>query len=96
MDIKSGKIMDIVLEITDGGSSDRDAAKTAVDELIEKKVIVRAFQIGKVNSNEREAFESVWNRGRERGRGERVGVNISALIPAITKALKEYLGDVSI
>ena len=94
--IKSGKIMDIVLEITDGGSSDPDSAKRAVDNLIEKKIITRAFQIGQVSTREQHTFDAVWNRGRDKNRGERVGVNISALIPAITKALKEYLGDVSI
>ncbi len=94
--IRSGKIMDIVFEITDGGSSDEDAAKEAVDKLIEKKVITRAFQIGRVGAGEQQTFNAVWNEGRDKARGERVGVDISALIPAITKALKEYLGDVSI
>jgi hypothetical protein len=94
--IKSGKIMDIVFEITDGGSSDWESAKEAVDKLVEKKIITRAFQIGQVSVGEQHTFDAVWNRGRDKSRGERVGVNISALIPAITKALKEYLGDVSI
>jgi hypothetical protein len=94
--IKSGKIMDIVIEITDGGSSNPDSARVAVDKLIAKGVIVRAFQIGSVNQGEQIIFDSVWNDGREKKRGERVGTNIAALIPAITKALKEYLGDVSI
>ncbi len=94
--IESGKIMDIVFEITDGGSSSPDDARVAVDKLIEKKVITRAFQIGQVSRSEQNIFDSVWNEGREKECGLRVGVNISALIPAITKALKEYLGDVSI
>jgi uncharacterized protein YegL len=94
--IKSGKIMDIVFEITDGGSSDQNAAREAVDNLIEKGVISRAFQVGRVGAGERRAFDEVWNESREKERGVRVGVDISALIPAITKALKEYLGDVSI
>ena len=94
--IKSGKIMDIVFEITDGGSSDPDSAKEAVDKLVEKEVITRAFQIGQVSIGEQHTFDAVWNRGRDKSRGELVCVNISALIPAITKALKEYLGDVSI
>jgi hypothetical protein len=94
--IKSGKIMDIVFEITDGGSSDPDSAKEAVDKLIDKKVITRAFQIGRVSIGEQHTFDAVWNQGRDKSRGECVGVNIPALIPAITKALKEYLGDVSI
>ncbi len=94
--IKSGKIMDIIFEITDGGSSDWDSAKEAVDKLIEKGIIARAFQIGRVGTDEKNTFDAVWNRGREKACGESVGVNISALIPAITKSLKEYLGDVSI
>lgn len=94
--IKSGKIMDIVFEITDGGSSNPNGAKEMVDKLIEKGVIVRAFQIGRVSIGERNMFNAVWNNGKEKACGESVGVNISALIPAITSALKQYLGDVSI
>ena len=94
--IRSGKIMDIVFEITDGGSSDPDSAKEAVDKLIEKKVITRAFQIGRVGAGEQQTFNAVWNSGRDKAHGERVGVDISALIPAITKAMKEYIGDISI
>lgn len=94
--IRSGKIMDIVFEITDGGSSNQVAAKEAVTALAEKGVITRAFQIGHVDGGEQRAFDAVWNVGREKPHGERVGVDIAALIPAITKALKEYLGDVSI
>jgi hypothetical protein len=94
--IKSGKIMDIVFEITDGGSSNPNSAKEALDKLIEKKVIVRAFQIGRVSVGEQRIFDVVWNSDRDKIRGERVGSDISDLIPAITKALKEYLGDVAI
>jgi hypothetical protein len=94
--IRSGKIMDIVFEITDGGSSDQVAAKEAVIALIEKKIITRAFQIGEVSTGEQRTFDAVWNSDRDTKRGERVGVDIAALIPAMTKALKEYLGDVSI
>jgi hypothetical protein len=94
--IKSGKIMDIVFEITDGGSSDSESAKEAIDNLIKRGVITRAFQIGLVNIGEQRTFDTVWNAGRDKRYGERIGSDISALIPAITKALKEYLGDVSI
>lgn len=94
--IKSGKIMDIVFEITDGGSSAKNAAKQAVDKLIEKGVITRAFQVGTTDTSEQQIFDYVWNEGRDKKCGEQVGSDISALIPAITKALKEYLGVVSI
>ncbi len=94
--IQAGKIMDIVFEITDGGSSRADEAKEAVDMLNRKGFITKAFQIGVAGSLEDHIFNRVWNEGRDKKCGIKVGSDIRGLIPAITKALKEYLGDVAI
>jgi len=90
------KTMEIVFEITDGGSSDPDSAKESVDSLNETGVITRAFQIGKTDEGEQATFNSVWNDGREDRLGEIVGSEIKNLIPAVVKALKKYLGNVRI
>lgn len=94
--IEQDKIMEIVFEITDGGSSAPDAAKSAVDSLVNVNVIARAFQIGAVSDEEKKTFNKVWNEGREEKFGEVVGEKIENLAPAITELLKKYLGQVKL
>ena len=88
------KIMEMVFEITDGGSSASDAARNAVDKLTESGVITRAFQIGDVDEDEKKTFNDVWNKNREEKLGEIVGEKIENLLPAITELLKKYLSNV--
>lgn len=88
------KIMEIVFEITDGGSSAPDAARKAVDKLTESGVIARAFQIGSVSEGEKKIFNEVWNKNREEKLGEIVGEKIGNLLPAIAESLKRYLSNV--
>lgn len=92
--ITQEKIMEIVFEITDGGSSAPEDAKKAVDKLVESGVISRAFQIGAVSEDEKKIFNDVWNKNREEKLGEIVGEKIENLLPAITELLKKYLSDV--
>lgn len=94
--IGQDKIMEIVFEITDGGSSAPDEAKSAVDSLVNINVIARAFQIGAVSDEEKKTFNKVWNDGREEKLGEIVGEKIENLIPAIAELLKKYLGQVKL
>jgi len=88
------KIMEIIFEITDGGSSVPTATRQAVDKLTESGVITRAFQIGDVDEGERKTFNHVWNKNREEKLGEIIGKKIENLLPAITELLKKYLGNV--
>lgn len=92
--IGKGKIMDIAIEVTDGGSSNQTASRQAVDALDSIGEIVRAFQIGETNEEENSAFETVWNRNRSEPYGARVGKDIANLLPAVTALLKKYLGRV--
>jgi len=94
--IEQGKIMEIVFEITDGGSSDERSARMAVDRLLGSGMIARAFQIGSVSESEKEVFNKVWNNNRAEGLGEIVGENIANLLPAITEVLKKYLSNVKL
>jgi len=92
--IAQEKIMEMVFEITDGGSSAKEDARGAVDDLINTNVIARAFQIGETSDEEKAIFNSVWNVNREEKLGEIVGSDIQNLLPAITELLKKYLGNV--
>lgn len=98
--IANDKIMEITIEVTDGGSTDGSGnlnsakARKAADELIHVGVIARALQIGQVSDEEKKIFNEVWNDGREEELGEIVGEKIENLIPAVAKILKKYLGQV--
>jgi hypothetical protein len=92
--ISKGKIMDITIEVTDGGSSNEAASRQAVDTLDSLGEIIRAFQIGKTNEEENTAFEAVWNKDRPEPYGARIGKDIANLLPAVTALLKKYLGRV--
>jgi len=94
--IKSGKTMDLVFEVTDGGSSNGAETKKLVDELEQKGLILRAFQIGKTNKSEDAVFNNVWNEGQKSPRGFKIGTEMKNVIPAIVASLKQYLGDVKI
>jgi hypothetical protein len=93
--IKQGKVLDVLFEITDGGSSNEDSSKEAVNKLDEAGVYANAFQIGKVDESEKRAFNNVWNTEGNK-KGLVVGGNIEKLLPAITEALKKYLSGVRI
>lgn len=92
--ISEQKILEIVFEITDGGSTSAEKTIKAVNDLLEVGVVARAFQIGKVEPKDEEIFNGIWNDGREEKLGEKVGENIANLLPAITDALKKYLSNV--
>jgi hypothetical protein len=92
--IRSGKTMDIVFEITDGGANIPTASARSVSKLIKEGFIVRSFQIGKVSEEESETFRKVWIDRRKEPLGEVVGENISNLTPAVVAALKRYLSNV--
>ncbi len=92
--IADGKIMEIIIEVTDGGSSDRTKTKVAVDGLLGMQVIVRALQIGKVSEEETEDFNYVWNDGRTDQLGLPIGENIVNLLPTMVELLKHILQNV--
>lgn len=94
--IDQGKMMEIVLEVTDGGSSDVSGARSGVDNLSEAGVVTRAFQIGSVSEDEKKKFNQVWNNNRKESFGEIVGENIANLLPAVTEVLKKYLNNVKL
>ncbi|MDO8507945.1 MAG: hypothetical protein Q7S53_05285 [bacterium] len=94
--ISKKKVMDIFIEVTDGGSDSATQTRSELDKLLKTGVIARAFQIGEVDSDERQTFEQVWNEDRKKRLGEEVGVDIGNLIPAMTELLKEYLSNIKL
>ncbi|MFC1756836.1 hypothetical protein ACFLZC_01595 [Patescibacteria group bacterium] len=90
------KIMEMVFEITDGGADEESSTRDAVNKLVESGVIARAFQIGKVDEEEKRTFNNVWNKNREEKLGEIVGEKIENLLPAVTELLKKYLSNVKL
>lgn len=92
--IAEQKILDIVFEVTDGGSSNAAASRIAVDTLSSIGMVTRAFQIGQVSPEETKIFNKVWNDGRSESRGEIIGSEIANLIPAIVETLKQYLSNI--
>jgi len=101
--IKSKKMMELVFEVTDGGTNEEGiySAKKAIAGLEQKGVIVRAFQIGTTDESEQDVFNSVWNtdldgRSSRERRGQIVGADIKNLIPALTRALAKHLAQVKL
>lgn len=94
--IAQKKIMEIIIEITDGGSTKPALTRREVDRLESIGVILGAFQIGKVITSEQAAFHVVWNENREEPLGQVVGERIEDLLPALTERLKKYLQGVTV
>jgi len=94
--ISQKKTLEIVLEMTDGGSSNEGEAKRLVDVLANSGIILRAFQIGKTDEDDKKTFNNVWNSSKQEKRGEIVGEEIANLLPAVASALKKYLGNVQL
>src|ERR1700690_1003444 len=92
--IAEKKIMEMVFEITDGGSTNAAKTRKAVDDLESINVITRAFQIGEATDNETAVFTAVWHADRRAKLGHIIGRDIQNIVPAITELLKEYIGTV--
>ena len=90
--IKQGKLLEILIEITDGGSDNPELTREIKNRLKEKGIIAKAFQIGEPTEGEIEAFKTTWEND---GDGERVP-ELSQVLPALTQFLKKYLKDVKL
>lgn len=93
--IAQGKILEIVIEITDGSSNDSHETKKAISALYKKGVIIRAIQIG-ADRDEQEVFNDIWNEGRPETLGQIIGYNYQKLPIVIAELLKKYLNNVKL
>ena len=94
LEIKKGKIMKIVFEITDGLPDGNviESTKARIEDMIEKGIIPIAFQIGAVSPEERETFESIWNdEKRDFQTGIFVGENFDELTDKMKNVLMQLM-----
>jgi len=95
--LKKGKILKIIIEITDGGSSDEEASRRALHRLTQYEekegigVIVRAIQIKPSNEAEEKIFKEVWQE-----KGYPLGDRIYELPQAVATILAKYLGTLKL
>lgn len=59
-DIQKGRLVEFVVEVTDGGSQTAQETRDAVHQLSEKGIITRGLQIAEPTDEERNIFDSVW------------------------------------
>ncbi len=93
-ELKKGKQIKIVFEITDGASSFPGSAKEAVQELLSKNVEVYAFQIGKNSETNEKIFKFVWNEGYKQPHGVMVGEQVEKLPKELLKAVRKNMQSI--
>lgn len=96
--IKQGKLVKIIFEITDGGSQSKRASRLNVQKLMQSGVLMFAFQIGDVDEREKDTFGYIWNNNNDgKERGISIGDSeITSLPHKLIAALKETLKDIRI
>ncbi|WP_434304890.1 vWA domain-containing protein [Clostridium botulinum] len=93
-ELKKGKQIKIVFEITDGASSFPGSAKEAVQELLSKNVEVYAFQIGKNSETNEKIFNFVWNEGYKQPHGVMIGEEVERLPKELLKAVRKNMQSI--
>ncbi|MPM29967.1 hypothetical protein SDC9_76509 [bioreactor metagenome] len=93
-ELKNGKQIKIVFEITDGASSFPGAAKEAVQGLLSKNVEVYAFQIGKNSETNEKIFNFVWNEGYKQPHGVMIGEQVEKLPKELLKAVEKNMQSI--
>ncbi|WP_315118332.1 VWA domain-containing protein [uncultured Clostridium sp.] len=93
-ELKKGKQIKIVFEITDGASSFPGSAKEAVQELLSKNVEVYAFQIGKNSETNEKIFNFVWNEGYKQPHGVIIGEGVEELPKELLKAVGKNMQSI--
>lgn len=86
-ELKKGKQIKIVFEITDGVSSFPGSAKESVQELLSKNVQVYAFQMGKNSEANEKIFNFIWNEGYKQPHGVIIGEQVEKLPKELLKAV---------
>ncbi|WP_434303381.1 vWA domain-containing protein [Clostridium botulinum] len=93
-ELKKGKQIKIIFEITDGASSFPGSAKEAIQELLSKNVEVYAFQIGKNSETNEKIFNFVWNEGYKQPHGVMIGEQIEKLPKELLKAVGKNMQSI--
>lgn len=93
-ELKKGKQIKIVFEITDGASSFPGATKESILELLSKNVEIYAFQIGKNSETSKKSFNFVWNEGYKKPRGVIIGEQVEKLPKELLRAMGKNLESI--
>ncbi|ENK0838000.1 VWA domain-containing protein [Clostridium botulinum] len=93
-ELKKGKQIKIIFEITDGASSFPGSAKEAIQELLSKNVEVYAFQIGKNSETNEKIFNFVWNEGYKQLQGVMIGEQVEKLPKELLKAVGKNMQSI--
>jgi hypothetical protein len=93
-ELKKGKQIKIVFEITDGASSFPGSAKEAVQELLSKNVEIYAFQIGENSKANEKIFNFVWNEGYKQPHGVMIGEQVEKLPGELLKAVRKNMQSI--
>ena len=93
-ELKKGKQIKIIFEITDGASSFPGSAKDAIQELLSKNVEVYAFQIGKNSETNEKNFNFVWNEGYKQPHGVMIGEQVERLPKELLKAVGKNMQSI--
>lgn len=93
-ELRDGKQIKIVFEITDGASSFPGSAREAVQELSSKNVEVYAFQIGKNSKTNEKIFNYVWNEGYKQPHGVKIGEQVEKLPKELLKAVRKNMQSI--
>ncbi|MDC7249436.1 MAG: VWA domain-containing protein [Sphaerochaetaceae bacterium] len=95
-EIKRGKQIKIIFEITDGASSFPGRTKKIVQELLSKNVFIFSFQIGKIIRANEQIFNYVWNEGYNESHGVVIGEKVEKLPQELLKAVGENITSIFI
>lgn len=93
-ELKKGKQIKIIFEITDGASSFPGSAKEAVQELLSKNVEIYALQIGKNSETNEKIFNFVWNEEYKRPHGVMIGEQVEELPKELLKAVGKNMQSI--
>ncbi|HBJ2611834.1 TPA: VWA domain-containing protein [Clostridium botulinum] len=93
-ELKKGKQIKIIFEITDGASSFPGSAKDAIQKLLSKNVEVYAFQIGKNSETNEKIFNFVWNEGYKQLQGVMIGEQVEKLPKELLKAVGKNMQSI--
>lgn len=93
-ELKKGKQIKIIFEITDGASSFPGSAKEAVQELLSKNVEVYTFQIGKNSETNKKIFNFIWNEGYKQPHGVIIGEGVEELPKELLKAVRKNMQSI--
>lgn len=94
MDLKTGKLIKIIFEITDGASSFPGLTKDVVKDLLGENIEVYAFQIGKNSEKSKNTFDFIWNEGLKEKRGIKIGENVETLPKNLLEVLQDNMNKI--